>query len=495
MQTPVSRRHFVGGALAAGAALLTERIWGEPGRSPSQVADPTEWTLAEASQLIKDRTLSPAELVKGYLERIDRLDSQLNAYITVTDERALSRARELESELSSGHWRGPLHGIPIALKDNIDTAGVRTTAGSAVFGERIPTEDAEVVRRLEAAGAVVLGKLNLHEFAYGATSAISHFGPVVNPWDPDRIPGGSSGGSGAAVAARLCAAALGTDTGGSVRIPAAYCGIVGLKPTYGLASIRGIVPLAMSHDHVGPMCRTVTDTALMLGSIAGYDPLDAASIIASIPNYVEALTRPTTNLRLGVPRSPFYQDVDPEIAAAVDRALDLLSHVTAGRQDVELPAVPRVSLISYEAYRYHLEHLATGRDLYHDSTLERIENGADISAAAYAEGRAQLELTREAISTVFEDVDLLVTPTMARLPITIDRAKGAPNDGVRIRNTIPFNAYGIPTISVPCGFSADGLPIGLQISGRPRGEVDVLSLAHAFEQATEWHGRVPPIAD
>jgi aspartyl-tRNA(Asn)/glutamyl-tRNA(Gln) amidotransferase subunit A len=340
----------------------------------------------------------------------------------------------------------------------------------------------------------VLGKLNLHEFAYGATSAISHFGSVANPWDTGRTPGGSSGGSGAAVAARLCAAALGTDTGGSIRIPAAYCGIVGLKPTYGLASIRGIVPLGESFDHVGPMCRTVTDAALMLGSIAGYDPLDPASIVAYVPDYLQASTRPTRNLRLGVPRSPFYENVDPEIAAAVDRALELLSHVTAGTQDVELPAVPQGRVISFEAYRYHREHLATSRDLYQASTLERIEGGADISAAAYAEGRSQLTRAREAISTVFENVDLLVTPTMARLAITIEEAKGGPNDGLRIRNTMPFNAYGVPSITVPCGFGADGLPIGLQISGRPLGEVDVLTLAHTFEQATEWHRRVPPIA-
>jgi aspartyl-tRNA(Asn)/glutamyl-tRNA(Gln) amidotransferase subunit A len=491
----VSRRQFFGGALAVGTALLTERSWSQLGRSSSQVDDPTEWTLAEASRLIRDRALSPIDLVNGYLERIARLDSQLNAYITVTDERALSRARALESELSRGHWRGPLHGIPVALKDNIDTAAVRTTAGSAVFGERIPTEDAEVVRRLEAAGAIVLGKLNLHEFAYGATSAISYFGPVANPWDLKRIPGGSSGGSAAAVAARLCAAALGTDTGGSVRIPAAYCGIVALKPTYGLASVRGIVPLAESFDHVGPMCRTVTDAALMLQSMVGYDPLDEASVPAYIPDYLQALTRPAMNLRLGVPRSPYFEGVDSEIAAAVDRALELLSHMTAGRQDVELPAGPQVSLISFEAYRYHRDLIATSGDLYQASTLERLEGGAGISAAAYAEGRTQLARSREAISMVFEDVDLLITPTMATLPITIDEAKKAPNDGVRIRNTIPFNAYGIPTISVPCGFSAEGLPIGLQISGRPLGEEDVLTLAYAFEQATEWHRRVPPIAE
>jgi aspartyl-tRNA(Asn)/glutamyl-tRNA(Gln) amidotransferase subunit A len=233
----------------------------------------------------------------------------------------------------------------------------------------------------------------------------------------------------------------------------------------------------------------------MLGSIVGYDPLDPASVLTHIPDYVGALERPVTNLRLGVPRFPFYDDVDPEIAVAVDRALELLSNVTAGSRDVELPAVPQIPLISFEAYHYHLELLATSRDLYQPTTLERIEGGSHVSAAEYAEGRTQLALTREAISTVFEDVDLLVTPTMARLPITIDEARGGPSDGLRIRNTISFNAYGIPTISVPCGFTANGLPIGLQISGRPLGELDVLALAYTFEQATEWHRRVPPIAE
>ena len=265
MVRALDRREFLAtGAVAAAYALSAPAF--------AQAADPTTLSIADAQRLVRSGALSPLELVEAYLERIDRFDARLNAFVTVTDERALARARALEAELARGRWRGPLHGIPIALKDNIDTAGVLTTAASAVFADRVPDEDAEVVTRLEQAGAVIVGKLNMHEFAYGATSAFAHTGPVRNPWDVDRIPGGSSGGSGAAVAARLCAGALGTDTGGSVRIPAAHCGIVGLKATYGLASIRGIIPLSVSLGDVGPMCRTVSDAALTLQALAGYDP-------------------------------------------------------------------------------------------------------------------------------------------------------------------------------------------------------------------------------
>ena len=414
--------------------------------------------------------------------------------MTVTEERAVERARALEAELAAGRWRGPLHGIPIALKDNIDTAGVLTTAASAVFADRVPDEDAEVVTRLEAAGAVVLGKLNMHEFAYGGTSAFTHTGPVRNPWDTGRIPGGSSGGSGAAVAARLCAGALGTDTGGSVRIPAAHCGIAGLKPTYGLASIRGIVPLSVSLDHVGPMCRSVADAALMLQPMAGYDPRGIASIEAEIPDYAGALRRRTSAMRLGVPRA-FHEDVDPQVLAAVERALGVLGDLTADTRDVELPPLPAARTVGVEAYAYHADLLEEHRGLYAESTLARIEGGAEMSAADYAEARYQLALVRKAVAAAFDDVDVLVTPTLVELPVSIEAAMASPLEAtaILIRNTAPFNGYGIPAITVPCGFSREGLPIGLQLCGRALGEVDVLALAHAYEQATGWHARTPPL--
>ena len=489
MARALDRREFLGtGAVAAAAYALS-------GPAFAQATDPTALSIADAQRLIRAGTLSPLELVEAYLERIGRFDDRLNAFVTVTGDRAAARASELEAELARGQWRGPLHGIPIALKDNIDTAGVLTTAASAVYADRVPDEDAEVVTRLEAAGAVIVGKLNMHEFAYGGTSAFTHTGPVRNPWDVDRIPGGSSGGSGAAVAARLCAGALGTDTGGSVRIPAAHCGIAGLKPTYGLASIRGIIPLSVSLDHVGPMCRTVADTALLLQALAGYDPRGIASIRAEVPDYASALLRRTSSLRLGVPRTPFYDDLDPQVAEAVDTALGVLSDLTASTRDVELPALPQARPVGVEAYAYHADLLTESRELYEESTLARIETGAEVPATEYAEALYQLKLVRKAIAQVFDDVDLLVTPTLPLLPVAIEAARESPLEATRnlIRNTAPFNSYGIPAITVSCGLSREGLPIGLQICGRALGEVDVLALAHAYEQATDWHERTPPL--
>ena len=487
MPRAFDRREFLTTSAAAAATFLMGRpSFGQP-------TDPTNLSIAQAQRLIRTGALSPLELVEAYVERIRRLDGRLNAFVTVTEERALARARVLQAELADGRWRGPLHGIPIALKDNIDTAGVRTTAASEVFADRVPDADAEVVTRLEAAGAIILGKLNMHEFAYGATSAFTRTGPVRNPWDVNRIPGGSSGGSGTAVAARLCAGALGTDTGGSVRIPAAHCGIVGLKATYGLASIRGIIPLSVSLDHVGPMCRTVADAALMLHAMVGYDPRDIPSIRADVRDYASALRRPTSALRLGVPRTSFYDDVDPQILAAVERALDVLGDLTASTRDVELPARPDAGTVLVEAYAYHADLLAEKRDLYDPSTLERIERGAGVPAADYADALYQLTLVRKAIAAVFEDVDVLVTPTLVQLPVSIEAAQLSPDEvtGILVRNTAPFNTYGIPAITVPCGFSREGLPIGLQLCGRALGEIDVLALAHAYEQATDWHDRTP----
>ena len=488
MARALHRREFLATSAAAAAYALS-------GPAFAQADDPTTLSIAAAQRLIRSGTLSPLELVEAYIERIGRFDARLNAFVTVTGERAAARARALEAELARGRWRGPLHGIPIALKDNIDTAGVLTTAASAVYADRVPDEDAEVVTRLEAAGAVILGKLNMHEFAYGGTSAFTHTGPVRNPWDVDRIPGGSSGGSGAAVAARLCAGALGTDTGGSVRIPAAHCGIVGLKPTYGLASIRGIIPLSVSLDHVGPMCRTVADAALLLQALAGYDPRGIASIRADVPDYAGALLRRTSSLRLGVPRTPYYDDLDPQVSEAVDRALGVLSDLAASTRDVELPALPQARPVAVESYAYHADLLDESRELYDPSTLARIEPGAEVPAVEYAEALYRLKLVRKAIARVFDDVDLLVTPTLPILPVEIEAARESPREATQIliRNTAPFNSYGIPAITVPCGFSREGLPIGVQISGRALGEVDVLALAHAYEQSTDWHERTPPL--
>ncbi len=483
----VDRRRF---ALLAAAVLAARR-------GAAQPADPTELSLLEASVAIRRGELSPVELTRAYLGRIERLNGRINAYGTVTAALALEQAARLEAEIGRGFWRGPLHGIPIGLKDNIDTAGILTTAASEVFADRVPSEDAEVYRRLKDAGVVLLGKLNLHEFAYGGTSAITRFGPVRNPWDPDYIPGGSSGGSAAAVAARLCVAALGTDTLASIRLPAAYCGVVGLKATHGLASIRNIVPVSTSLDHVGPLTRTVIDTALVMQAIAGFDPLDAVSIDAQVPNLITAATTPTRNLRVGIPGASYFLNLDPDIEAATQTALSVVTGLVATVQDVELPEPPNFAPLLAEAWTWHNANVPGPLEEapYDPVTLERILAAGEVTVSEYRAARERMDIVRNSIGDVFRTVDVLVTPTVAVMPTTIDNAEVPAEAGgaeSTVRNTAPFNLYGIPTISVPCGFSAAGLPIGLQISGPPLGEVNVLALAHAFEQSTDWHLRRPP---
>ncbi|MBI4887150.1 MAG: amidase [Acidobacteria bacterium] len=466
---------------------------------PTASGDLAYMPVADVSERIRLRKVSPTELTRTCLARIERLNPVLNAFITVTADRALAEANTAEREIAGGKWRGALHGVPVALKDLIDTAGVRTTAGSALFADRVPADDAEVMRRLRASGAVLLGKLNMHEFAYGDSSAPSHFGPVRNPWDTTRVPGGSSGGSAAALAAGLCYAALGSDTGGSIRQPAAYCGIAGLKPTYGLVSTRGVVPLSWSLDHIGPMCRSVEDVALMLQSIAGYDALDTNSIAATPPDYARVLRQKVSSLRLGVPRKVFYESLDPEIERAVTQALELLGRLTAGSRDVDLPPYATLPVVGAEAYAFHAPYFTKTPELYQPMTRRRIEGGAQVTAAAYIAGRRELDRLRRAVGGVFASVDLLITPTTPTLPITVEAAladPGTPPPGgvaPSLRNTQPFDIYGLPCISIPCGFSAAGLPIGLSISGPRLGEGAVLALAHAYERATEWHRRRPPI--
>ncbi|HEX7157857.1 MAG TPA: amidase, partial [Edaphobacter sp.] len=458
----------------------------------------TDLSLSEASELLRQRKVSPVELTEVCLERIERLNPVLNAFITVTAAEALEQAREAEAAIHRGDWIGPLHGIPIALKDLVDTRGVRTTAGSGIFRHRIPTEDAEIVRRLKSAGAVLLGKLNLHEFAYGASSVIGEFGPVRNPWAPDHSTGGSSGGSAAAVAAGLCYGAIGSDTGGSIRIPAAWCGVVGLKPTYGRVSARGVIPLSWSLDHIGPMTRTVSDAALMLQAIAGYDPEDAASTDAPVPDYRQTLAADTASLRIGIPRAHFYEALHPEIESAIDTALSVLKELTSSQQEIEVRGDAEIALLilKAEAFAYHRDHLTKTPELYQPETLRRIRGGAEISASAYIDARREMDHLRRSVTKVFEAVDLVITPTMTVPPPTIADLVAAPEslrakEVVMTRNTRPFNLLGLPTISVPCGFTDAGLPIGLQITGPPGGEEAVLRLAHAYERATGWHSRLP----
>lgn len=445
----------------------------------------------------RKKSVSPVELTRDFLARIEKLNPRLNAFITVMAGSALAQARQAEAEIARGNWRGPLHGIPLGLKDLIDTAGVRTTAASALFKDRIPTRDAEIVRRLRNAGAVLLGKLNLHEFAYGGSSLVSYFGVVRNAWNPEHIAGGSSGGSATAVAAGLCCGAIGTDTAGSIREPAALCGVVGLKPTYRRVSSRGVIPLSISYDHVGPIARTVADAAAVLQAIAGFDVEDKTSSNVPVEDYSALLTRDDLKrVKIGVPRKFFFEDLDPEVAFATDEALSTLAALGAEIRDVTLAVPTDRKLQNAESYASHADSVARSPDLYQPETLRRIRTGQKVSEAEVVECRRELERTRHDIAAILADVDLLVTPTTPIAAPTIAELQHnpgllRPRELLLLRNTRPFNVWGLPAISIPCGFTRAGLPVGLQMAGPHWGEIGVLWAAHAYEQATAWHKREP----
>ena len=374
-------------------------------RSEGSRADGDDASLAalplhEAARLVRARRVSPVDLTEACLARIERLQPSLNAYITVTAEEALAQARAAEAEVARGLWRGPLHGIPIALKDLVDSAGVRTTAASGLFAERVPDRDAEVVRRLREAGAVLLGKHNLHELAYGASSVIGHFGPVRNPWARDRTAGGSSSGSAVAVAACMCYGAVGSDTGGSIRQPAAFCNVVGLKPTYGRVSTRGVIPLSTSNDHVGPMTRSVLDAALMLQPMAAYDPEDVASLALDVPDYAGTLTG-VEPMRLGIARAHFWEGLDPDIQRVLEAALALLAELTTEAREVTVPAHTDTTVYRAEAYALHWEGAHASPELLHPETLRRIQAGAEVDAPTYIAARRELEVLRRRARALF----------------------------------------------------------------------------------------------
>jgi aspartyl-tRNA(Asn)/glutamyl-tRNA(Gln) amidotransferase subunit A len=434
-------------------------------------------TISEVSELVRDRKISPVELTRECLQKIDALNPELNAFITVTAESALREAAHAEAEIVARKWRGPLHGIPVGLKDLIDTAGVRTTAASRVLADRVPVRDAEVVRRLREAGAVLVGKQNLHEFAYGGSSVISAFGIPRNPIDSEYIAGGSSGGSAAAVSSGMCYAAIGTDTAGSVREPAALCGVVGLKPSYGMVSTEGIIPLSPSLDHAGPITRSVRDAAMMLDALTGTEWRNSESLGAEHGKW-----------RVGVPRQFFFEDLHPEVATAVEAAIDELELMGCVVADVEVRVDTDRTLQAAEAYAEHRARIGTSAELYDPETLRRIRTGENISKEQYRAAVRELGNIRQGVAAIFESVDVLVTPTtpipaprVSDLTTNLDHLR--PTELVLLRNTRPANVWGTPAISVPCGSTAAGLPIGLQIIGPMGHDARVLQVARAFERA------------
>jgi aspartyl-tRNA(Asn)/glutamyl-tRNA(Gln) amidotransferase subunit A len=464
-------------------------------------------SMTELARLIRAREVSPVEVVQAHLDRIASLDGKIRAYITVMGDSALASARSAEAAVVAGETLGPLHGVPVGLKDLYGTKGVRTTGGSRILANWVPGEDATVASRLAGAGAIVLGKLNMHEFAYGPEGVNPHYGSPWNPWDATahRICGGSSSGSGAAVAAAICPGALGSDTGGSIRIPASLCGISGIKPTYGRVSRAGVLPLAWSLDHVGPMCRTAADCALMLGAMAGYDPRDPTTSVLPVPDYLSALTGSVKGLRIGLLKAFFMESAADEPRRAVEQALATLEALGASVREVSLDTIALVpgastAVIAAEAYAYHESWIKKRPEEYGPDVRDRLRLGAFVSGADYVNGQRARALVRASVDAVLAGLDVLVAPATP-IAATAVGASETEINGERqpvrlslIRFTRPFNVTGHPAASIPCGFTTDGLPIGLQIVGRPFDEATVLRVADAYQRATDWHTRRPPLA-
>ena len=456
-------------------------------------------TISEAADLIRGKQLSPVELTEARLERIAKLDPLLNSFITVTHEIALEQARAAEIEISRGDYRGALHGIPIGLKDLYPRANVATTAGSKFLRDTVDLADCTVVGKLRAAGSVFVGKTNMHEWAFGVINDNVHFGTCKNPWDVTRSPGGSSGGSAAALSAGLCMGALGSDTRGSIRIPAALCGIVGLKPTYGRVSLSHVVPLSWTLDHAGPMARTVKDVAILLQAIAGWDEGDPVSVNVPVDDYLSQINQGVKGLRIGVLHDDLFDEAEPAIQEAVDEASQVLLRLGAVlRRQLPYRSFDTRDTSRFisgvEAATFHEERLRTRPEDFGADVLARLKSSQEFTAADYARARrAQVELIHD-MQRVFKEADVLIAATTPMVAPRFENAAGLDKARTVLSwFTAPFNMAGLPAISIPCGFTAGGLPIGLQLVAAPWQEAQLLRAAFAYEHATEWHQRRPPI--
>ena len=454
-----------------------------------------EFDVTALAGKLRRKEISPVELTEAYLDRIGRIDAKLRCYITVTADQARAAAKRAEQEILSGNWRGPFHGVPIALKDLCSTKGIRTTGGSKILAEHVPDFDCTVWARLAAAGAILLGKLNLHEFAAGATNTNPHWGACRNPYNLERIPGGSSGGSGAAIVARLAPATIGTDTGGSIRIPAAFCGCVGMKQTWSRVSRYGVLPLADSLDHAGPITRSVTDAALMLQVIAGHDPNDATSSHEPVPDYAAGCGREIKGVRIGVIRQ-LRTGLSAPVAASFDAALTKLGELGADLTEVSLPAIEQVSAIATtitfaEAAEYHQPWIRTRAGDYGKDVRRALEAGMLMPAVHYIRAQRARAVMLAQAAAALEHCAVLVAPTTAipapliNLGANALMPDGAPVDMVAaiLRFTAPFNVTGQPALALPTGLSSDGLPLSMQIIGRPFDETTVFQVAAAYEAA------------
>jgi aspartyl-tRNA(Asn)/glutamyl-tRNA(Gln) amidotransferase subunit A len=461
-------------------------------------------TITELAPRIRDGKLSPVELTRQMLARIDKLQPALNAYITVTADLALDQARRAEKEIREGNYRGPLHGIPYAAKDLFYTKGIRTTVGSKILTDFVPDFDAAVVEKLDAAGAILIGKAGLHEWAYGITSNNPHFGAIRNPWDRERIPGGSSGGSASALAADLCGFSLGSDTGGSIRIPAAFCGLAGLKPTFGRVSRHGVFPLGHTLDHAGPFGWTVQDTALVYKALAGYDARDGSSISRPVTLPAFAPEPRLEGKKIGVPSNFYFDDVEPEIERAVKDALATLQRLGAAVVEVKAPDIDEFNTIAQlillvEAASVHHRRIAERREDFGEDVRALLEAGRFILATDYLDAQRRRREFINAFNLLLEEVDVIVTPT---IPITAAKigqktvtiaGKEWDTRLATTRFMRALNLAGLPLLALPCGFDAGGMPISLQMIGGLFDEETVLEVGHAYERATDWHKRRPAL--
>jgi aspartyl-tRNA(Asn)/glutamyl-tRNA(Gln) amidotransferase subunit A len=464
-------------------------------------AELTALSLAEAAELVRRRVISPRELTRACLERIERLDGKLTSFITVSAELALEQARQAEEELVRNQGEasaglGCLHGVPLALKDLFETEGVRTTAGSLFYDKYVPSENAAVVEKLRQAGAILIGKTNMHEIALGLTSNNPHYGACHNPWALDHVAGGSSGGSAAALAARFCPGALGTDTGGSIRVPAALCGVVGLKPTFGRVSLRGVIPLSWNLDHVGPMARRVRDVALLLQVIAGYDAREANSVNIPVEDYSVHIAKGVKGWHIALAEDEYFASTEETVQQAVSQAAEQLEALGAHVERVPFPGAHQAALanglmVVADAAAFHAERLRTQPEKFGVDVLQRLNSGAALPLNDYIQSRRVQSQMRRQFAAFFEVYDILLLPTTPVVAPPIEGPNAVELARLLTRYTAPFNLTGLPAISLPCGFTAQGLPIGLQMVAKPWAEAQLLRAAYAYEQDSEWHTMEP----
>lgn len=468
-------------------------------------ADLLNLTIAQAAPKLERRELSPVELTEAMLARIATVNKQLNAYITVCDQQAREAAQAVERLIRAGYYLGPLHGIPIALKDNIYTRGVRTTAGAKILADFVPDEDATVTARLKRAGAIIVGKANMHEFAWGGTTDNPHYGTCRNPWNPERFPAGSSGGSGAAVAARTCLGALGTDTGGSIRLPSAVNGIVGIRPTIGRVSNYNVVPLAWTMDTVSPMTRTVEDCLTMFEVVAGHDPLDAHSAQVPLADYRAELGRGMRGLRIGLIRDYSLTHVQKAVGNAVRSALKVMERLGAQVEEIAMPSIhgnisAQLTIESCEPSTYHQEWLRARPQDYGEDVRTLLEMGEMYLATHYLQAQRYRSVLRTEFLAGFKQVDVFVTPTLpftatpcGATEVVIENDRKEDMLSAIMQFTGVPSLAGLPALSLPVGFDPDGMPVGMQIIGRPFDEGTLFRIGHAYQGETDWHTRAPKL--